>query len=77
MKKILFLAVSTMTLCLAREASAAPLGLEGFSGLVIAIFLGYCAIIVIAQLVAALVGLRGILNDLLAKKPVSQKVPLR
>jgi hypothetical protein len=54
----LLLAIAVTVLALARSAV-----LDGFSGLVIWMFLGYCAIIVVAQVGEALRALFNMAND--------------
>jgi hypothetical protein len=57
----------------------ALLGLPGGSlaGLTIYFFLGYCAIIVVAQLYSSLRGVRLVLEEWTEKKRESKQVPLR
>ncbi len=51
--------------------------LSGVPGLTIRFFLGYCAIIVVSQVLSAMVAIRRLLEDLTAKKPVSLRLLLR
>ena len=51
--------------------------MSGISGLTIRFFLGYCGIIVVAQVFSAMVAIRKLFEDLSAKKPVSLKILLR
>ncbi len=50
--------------------------LRGVGGIVIGIFLAYCAIIVVAQLYAALSALRGILEENTEQRQNPKKIPL-
>ncbi len=50
---------------------------EGFSGLIIWVFLAYCGIIVVAQLFSALYAIGNLLNDLAGGKPKTRKMSLR
>ena len=54
-----------------------PEVMSGVSGLTIRFFLGYCGIIVVAQVFSAMNAIRKLFEDLSAKKPVSLKVLLR
>ncbi|WP_027713960.1 hypothetical protein [Desulfuromonas sp. TF] len=51
--------------------------MEGFSGLVITFFLGYCSIILVAQVFSALMALRSLAEDLAKSKRSSQRVLFR
>jgi hypothetical protein len=51
--------------------------MEGFSGLVITFFLGYCAIILVAQVFSALTAIRSLLEDLVDSKRNSRRVLFR
>jgi uncharacterized membrane protein len=51
--------------------------MEGFSGLAIKIFLGYCAIILVVQVYSALEALRQLLNDYPGKKKESRRQNFR
>ena len=66
----LFIATGIATL-------ATPELMSGVPGLTIRFFLGYCGIIVVAQVFSAMVAIRKLLEDLSAKKPVSLKILLR
>ncbi|SDM94025.1 hypothetical protein SAMN05660860_03438 [Geoalkalibacter ferrihydriticus] len=57
-------------------AAAVPGVMDGFAGIVISIFLLYCAIIVVAQLFSALYAMRLMVEDSLDKKRVSRRVDL-
>ena len=54
-----------------------PEYLEGVPGLTIRFFLGYCAIIVVAQVLSAMVAIRRLLDDVTKKKPVPFRLLLR
>ena len=54
-----------------------PEYLDGVPGLTIRFFLGYCAIIVVSQVLSAMVAIRKLLDDLTKKKPVSFRLLLR
>lgn len=58
-------------------ALTAPETLGGVSGWVIRFFLGYCGIIVTAQVLAAMEAIRRLLQESTAQKPVSLHVLLR
>ncbi|WP_305046372.1 hypothetical protein [Geoalkalibacter sp.] len=58
-------------------AAAVPGVMDGFAGIVIAIFLLYCGIIVVAQLCTALMALRRMVEESFEKKRVSRRVELR
>ncbi len=58
-------------------AAAFPGVMSGFGGIVIGIFLAYCGIILIAQLISAMVAVRRVLEELTGEKPVSKQVTLR
>lgn len=77
MRRFIFVTTLILSLAIVTSAAAAPGILDGFTGLIIWLFLGYCGIIVIAQLVAALVGLRRTLEELSAGKVPSRRMPLR
>ena len=51
--------------------------MNGISGLVIRFFLGYCGIIMIAQLFASLSAIRRLFEEMSSAKPVSRRVYLR
>lgn len=69
---ILALYLATVT-----AAFLTPDLMQGFSGLVIRFFLGYCGIIAAAQFISALFAVRHILEELPQKQEVSHKVMLR
>ena len=50
---------------------------DGFTGLVIRFFLGYCAIILVAQVFSALAAIRDVLDELTRKKKTGSRVVLR
>ena len=54
-----------------------PEALSGVPGLAIRFFLGYCAIIVVSQVWAAMHAIRRLFEELSAKKPVSMRILLR
>ena len=54
-----------------------PEYLNGVPGLTIRFFLGYCAIIVVSQVLSAMAAIRKLLDDLTKKKPVSFRLLLR
>lgn len=54
-----------------------PEAFSGFSGIVIWIFLGYCAIIVVAQLTAALLAIGRLIDEMTHKKAPSRRIMLR
>jgi divalent metal cation (Fe/Co/Zn/Cd) transporter len=51
--------------------------LDGFSGLAIKFFLGYCALILVAQVYSALVALRSLLGEAIRRQAPSRQVLLR
>ncbi len=51
--------------------------MEGLSGLTIRFFLGYCGLIVVSQVFAALTAIRQLFQDVTEKKPESVRVSLR
>jgi hypothetical protein len=51
--------------------------MDGSSGLVIKFFLGYCAIILVAQLFSALAAVRSLLEELNRESKPSRRVMLR
>ena len=55
----------------------APEAMSGIPGLTIRFFLGYCAIIVVAQVFSAMVAVSRLFEDLTTKKPVSMRILLR
>ncbi|NJC89407.1 MAG: hypothetical protein FIB02_12905 [Desulfuromonas sp.] len=58
-------------------ALATPDFMSGVPGLTIRFFLGYCGIIVVAQVFSAMHAIRALFNDLSTQKPVSLRVLLR
>ena len=61
-------------------ASAVPGVMEGFGGIVIGVFLLYCALIVVAQLISAIYAVRTMIDELITKSvqsKTSKKVALR
>ncbi len=50
---------------------------DRFTGLVIWMFLGYCAIIVVAQLISALFAVGSLLQEMVEKKPKARRLSLR
>jgi hypothetical protein len=71
--------LASMTLIMATLVASVvtPEVMEGISGLVIRFFLGYCGIIMIAQLFASLTAIRGLFDEMTNAKPVSHRVYLR
>lgn len=51
--------------------------MSGVPGLTIRFFLGYCGIIVVAQVLSTMRAIRSLFDDLAAKKPVSLRLLLR
>lgn len=78
MKRVARLLLVASLICgTASGAWALPGPTEGFVGVVIWVFLAYCALIVIAQLLVALHALRRLIEGSIAKKRVSRPVILR
>jgi hypothetical protein len=78
MKRVARLLLVASLICgTASGAWALPGPREGFVGVVIWVFFAYCALIVIAQLLAALHALRRLIEGSIAKKRVSRPVILR
>lgn len=69
---IVSLFLGTITLAL-----AIPGLLDGFRGIVIWSFLFYCGLVVAAQLVAAMQGLKKIIDEYAERKTESKRVRLR
>lgn len=67
----------TLFLGTVTAAAAVPGVMEGFGGIVIAIFLAYCAVIVVAQLFCALFAVKKIIEGYFEKKLTSKRVELR
>jgi divalent metal cation (Fe/Co/Zn/Cd) transporter len=51
--------------------------MDGVSGLIIRFFLGYCGIIVVAQVFSALIAIRQFLDEIITRKPETVRVSLR
>lgn len=58
-------------------AAAVPGIMEGFGGFVITVFMLYCALIVVAQLLSALYAVRHMMEETFEKKRRSSRVELR
>lgn len=71
--------LASMTLILATLVASmvTPEVMHGISGLIIRFFLGYCGIIMVAQLFASLAAIRRLVEELGSAKPVSRRVLLR
>lgn len=69
---IVTLFLGTITLAL-----AVPGLLDGFRGIVIWSFLFYCGLIVVAQVVGAMRGLKRIIDEYVERKTESKRVRLR
>lgn len=71
--------LASMTLIMATLVAsvATPDIMSGISGLVIRFFLGYCGIIMVAQLFASLAAVRRLFMELTSAKPVARRVYLR
>lgn len=74
---LLWLASLALFTATAIATLATPAWMSGVPGLTIRFFLGYCGIIVVAQVFAAMRALRQLFDDLSARKPVSLRVLLR
>lgn len=77
MKPVILISTLLLSLGVVTTASAAPEVLTGVSGFVIWVFLGYCAIVVLAQLFAALAALRRLLDEATTRKTPSKRIWLR
>lgn len=78
MKYVTFwLASLTLILATLVAGMVTPDVMTGISGLAIRFFLGYCGIIMLAQLFASLTAIRRLLEDLSSTKPISRRVYLR
>ena len=78
MKYITFwLASLTLILATLVAGMVTPEDMDGVSGYVIKFFLGYCGIIMIAQLFACLAAVRRLFEEVFAAKPVSRRAYLR
>lgn len=78
MKYVTFwLASLTLIMATLVAAMVTPEIMTGISGFVIRFFLGYCGIIIIAQLFASLAAVRRLFEELFNAKPVSRRAYLR
>lgn len=77
MKLVILIGSILLSLGVVTTAAAAPEVLTGFSGMVIWVFLGYCAIVVVVQLFAALAALRRMLDETVTRKNPSTRIWLR
>lgn len=71
--------LASMTLIMATLVACVvtPDVMTGLSGLIIRMFLGYCGIIMVAQLFASLAAISRLLDELSRPEPASHKVYLR
>jgi len=71
--------LASMTLIMATLVASVvtPDVMNGVSGLVIRFFLGYCGIIMIAQLLTSLSAIRRLFEEMSSAKPISRRVFLR
>ncbi len=71
--------LASMTLIMATLVASivTPDVMDGISGLVIRFFLGYCGIIMIAQLFASMSVIRRLFEEMTSAKPISRRVFLR
>lgn len=71
--------LASMTLIMATLVASivTPDVMDGISGLVIRFFLGYCGIIMIAQLFASMSAIRRLFEEMTSAKPISRRVFLR
>ncbi len=69
--------IVTLFLGTLTAAAAVPGVMEGFGGIVIAIFLAYCGLIVVAQMFSALYAIQQMIEGFFEKKQVSKRVELR
>lgn len=78
-RTLLILWVASLALFTATgiAALATPDIMDGVPGLTIRFFLGYCGIIVVSQVFAAMHAIRKLFDDMSAKKPVSLRLLLR
>jgi hypothetical protein len=78
-RTLIILWVASMTLFIATAIATlvTPDLMSGVSGLTIRFFLGYCGIIVVAQVFSAMAAVRKLLEEVSAKKPVSLRLSLR
>ena len=78
MKYVTFwLASLTLILATLVVGVVTPEVMKGISGLIIRFFLGYCGIIMVAQLFASLAAVRRLFEELTRAKTVSRRVYLR
>jgi len=77
MKAAVFSLLAIGMLGTAKSAWAISFAPEGASGLVIWVFLAYCALVVVAQLMAALKGLRSLMEEWTERKKKAKRVALR
>ncbi|MCP3175775.1 MAG: hypothetical protein AB7F21_02065 [Desulfuromonadales bacterium] len=77
MKAAIFTLVAIGMLGTAKSAWAISFAPDGASGLVIWVFLAYCALVVVAQLMAALKGLRSLMEEWTERKKKAKRVALR
>lgn len=78
-RTLLILWVASLALFIATGIAtlATPELMDGVPGLTIRFFLGYCGIIIVAQVFSAMNAIRKLFDDVAAKKPVSLRVLLR
>lgn len=78
-RTLLLLWVASLALFTATAiaALATPDLMSGVPGLTIRFFLGYCGIIVVSQVFAAMHAIRKLFDDLSTKKPASLRLLLR
>jgi len=71
--------LASMTLIMSTLVASivTPGVMDGISGLVIRFFLGYCGIIMVAQLFASLSAIRRLFEEITSAKPISRRVFLR
>jgi len=74
---ILWLASLSLFGAAAVATVATPEALSGVSGWVIRFFLGYCGIIIVAQVLAAMDAIRQLLDGYSVQKPLSLRLLLR
>lgn len=78
MKYVTFwLASLTLILATLVAGMVTPDIMTGISGFVIRFFLGYCGIIMLAQLFASLAAIRRLFEEFSRAKPISRRVYLR
>ncbi|TLM68941.1 MAG: hypothetical protein FDZ69_01700 [Deltaproteobacteria bacterium] len=78
-RTLILLWVASLTLFAATGIAmlATPELMNGLPGLAIRFFLGYCGLIVVAQVLAAMRAIRQLFSEAAAKKPVSLRLLLR